>query len=170
MKGWFIAKSKPQKESWLMASLASLGVHAYFPRIAHRNSRNIKIEPLFPTYVFCNFDPETPSWPMIRWAPGLSYFLSVDGHPTRVPNDLVDLIRRRVEGWNSNGYRGMRRVPGERVIVASGPFEGLEGIFRKYTNARQRCEILLDVVGRLTRVEIDETELLPKQAPFNATS
>ena len=88
MKNWYVAKSKPQKEAWLQATLSDLGVDVFFPRIYARRRGYKRLEALFPTYLFCHFDINSPDWPAIRWAPGLNYFLATDGNPSRVSDDM----------------------------------------------------------------------------------
>ncbi|MFQ5874595.1 MAG: transcription termination/antitermination protein NusG [Dehalococcoidia bacterium] len=159
MTGWYIAKSKPQKETWLSHSLENLGVEVSYPRIMTQRRGKRVLEPLFHTYLFCRLDINTPNWPAIRWAPGLNYFLGIDGHPSRLPDELVSYVQQRVKWWNDRGFGARRLKLGERVEVASGPFAGLEGVFQRYVSARQRCRILLQVVGRLSPVELEETDL-----------
>ena len=45
------------------------------------------------------------------------------------------------------------------MVITGGPFAGLEGIFQRYMGAKQRCMILLDVVGRLNNVDLSEWEV-----------
>ncbi len=164
MANWYVAKSKPQKEAWLTTNLSSLGVEVFSPRIAtYRRGKHV-VEPLFPTYVFCRFDLNSPAWPAIRWSSGLSYFVGIDGMPSPVPDEIVDYLSQRVETWNS-GASGLEHFhPGQRVTIANGPLAGLEGIFQSPVNAQQRCRILLDVVGGTTSVELDESELAVSMA------
>lgn len=159
MKVWYIAKSKPQKETWLMASLAALGVEVFYPGIVCERRGQRVLEPLFPTYVFCRLEAETLDWPAIRWAPGLNYFLGADGRPTQVKDDLVLHIRHRADTWN-NGARWMEEVhPGQAVKVTSGPFAGLDGIFQRHVNSRQRCRVLLQAVGLASSVDMVRRDL-----------
>ena len=159
MRRWYVAKSKPQKESWMEASLAPLGVEVYFPRIVGRRRGKAILEPLFPTYLFCQFDANSTKWPTIRWAPGLNYFLSSDGRPCPIPDELVEYIGRLVENWNEGGYISKHLKTGDRVKIANGPFSGLEGIFESYVSSKQRCRIFLQIVGRVTTVELAESDL-----------
>jgi transcriptional antiterminator RfaH len=159
MKGWYIAKSKPRKESSLITNLSHLGVETFFPRIVATKRGGQQLVPLFPSYLFCNFDASSPEWTAIRWAHGLDYFLNADGRPTPIPNEMVELIQKRVDIWNTHRGNGRIPNPGDRIRVVSGPFAGLEGIFEKHTNASNRCRILLQVVGRLTSVEINEDDM-----------
>ena len=160
MTNWYVAKSKPQKESWLVTNLTSLGVEVFYPRIVSKRRGKRIEEPLFPTYVFCRFEVNAPKWPIIRWSPGLNYFLGTDGRPSPVPEELIDYIRERVAWWNSEGFDQKTFQPGQRVMVKHGPFAGLEGIFQRHVSSRQRCYVLLQVVGGLSPVEIAEADLV----------
>jgi transcription antitermination factor NusG len=93
-----------------------------------------------------------------RWAPGISYFLNHDGKPTPLPEVLVQVLKQRVREWNNAGHHRCLQE-GCRVVVLSGPFSGLEGIFQRYVPSRERCQILLDAVGRLGAVELPVWEV-----------
>ena len=134
-------------------------MEVFYPRIITRRRGKRILEPLFPTYLFCNFTFDEVNWPAIRWAPGLNYFLNVDGRPSRIPDDILRLIRQGVDSWNGGNDMERRLNSGDRVLVNNGPFASLEGIFQGYVPSRQRCRILLHVVGRLTAVEISENDL-----------
>jgi transcriptional antiterminator RfaH len=159
LNGWYVAKSQPQKEAWLKSSLTAKGVEVFYPYITAKKRGKYVNEPLFPTYLLCRLDPSKPDWPAIRWAQGLSYFLSADGQPSPVPDDLVEHIRKRVETWNSGGYSARRLEPGKQVTIAHGPFAGLDAIFQRYVPSRNRCQVLLQLVGRTATVELDEMDL-----------
>ena len=167
MEGWYVARIKLQKESVLTGFLSQYGVQLFFPKIispgenghSARNGNNgPKMQALFPTYLFCYVDPESDIWPLVRWAPGMLYFLGCDGEPASIPQMMIDYLQQRVTEWNHPTYSHQLNS-GDKVMVSGGPFEGLEGIFQRYVPARQRCRILLQIVGRLTSVELPEWEL-----------
>ncbi len=163
MEHWHIAKTKPHKEAAVMAYLSRWDVETFFPRItrpARKGGSAAMMEALFPTYLFCRVDSVAPEWRIARWAPGVSYFLSTDGQPARVPDDLVDFLRGRVEGWNQR-RPVLQMADGDRITVTTGHFEGLEGVFRKYVPARRRCQIMLETVSGLMALEIPEHEIKP---------
>lgn len=160
MLGWYVGKSKPQKEQWLISCLAHLDVETFYPKFIQTQRGSYILEPLFPTYIFCRFDPDSPKWPATRWAPGVAYFLGADGRPTSIPDDVVEHLRSKVEWWNAGGFRKGFKA-GDRVLITRGPFAGLEAIFQGYVPARRRCRILLQIVGRLAPVEIPEPDLEP---------
>ena len=130
-----------------------VGVDVFLPVIRHPSSGKAKWEPLFPTYLFCSVDPQSANWTSVRWSPGLCYFLGAGQEITPVSDELIAHLKQRVSRWNDGGY-APRFSPGDRVAITSGPFSGLDGIFQRYVPARQRCQVLLQVVGRITKVEL----------------
>lgn len=165
MEAWYVAKTKPGKELWVEIYLTrKLGVEVYLPLIRRPAGKKAGWEPLFPTYLFCFTNPMSAEWPAIRWMPGLSYFLGAGQELVPVSGELINHLKQRVSWWNERGYLPQFK-PGERVMVTDGPFSGLEGIFQCYLPARQRCQILLQVLGRLTNVEIP-AESLRSKSPY----
>lgn len=162
MEGWYIAKVKPQKEGSLTNFLEQWDIDVFYPKINQPGRCGVR-KPLFPTYVFCRLDPESGVWPVARWAPGMSYFLSHDGVPTRVPDMMVQYLMKRVDDINDQGSaRNLRQ--GDRIVVMSGPFSGLEGVFQRYVPSRERCQILLEAVGKLATLELPEWEVRESRA------
>ena len=66
--------------------------------------------------------------------------------------------------WNEDRYMP-RFAIGEQVTVTSGPFSGLEAIFERYIPARKRCQVLLQVLGRMSKVEVP-AEVLEGKLPY----
>ena len=75
-----------------------------------------------------------------------------------MPERMVEYLKNRVRGWNERGTSRQLKE-GDRVMVLSGPFAGLEGIFQRYVPSRERCRILLEAVGRLATVELPEWDV-----------
>jgi transcriptional antiterminator RfaH len=173
MRAWYVAKTKPRVERQAAAVLEQRGLESYFPLIAQQTRRSLpeKLEPLFPGYLFARLDVETPDWLMARSAPGIAYFLG-SGHlelPTTVPDGLVDEIRARV---TRHDYR--RREPsfhhGDRVVINSGPFEGLDAVFDATLSPAGRSRVLVAIVSRLVPVCLDVTELRAVGAASSAVT
>lgn len=166
MEGWYVAKAKPRKELGLMSFLERREIEVFFPRVLEPGRQGPILKPLFPTYMFCRFDAESGIWPVVRWAHGISYFLSQDGVPVCVPQSMIEYLQERVADWN--GYGVPRKInQGDKVVVLGGPFAGLEGVFERYVPGRQRCTVLLEVIGRMSAVELPEVDI-KKQTPVGA--
>ena len=153
-----------------MENLSRMGIEVFLPRIQKPAAKPGRLmEPLFPTYLFCRLDPLAPVWPMARWSHGLKYFLSADDQPSPVSEHLVDYLKDQVDRWNSGNIPRHIRS-GDRVEITSGPFAGLEGLFQNYIPSRQRCLVLLEVVGRLSTVELSEWMVRATSAKSNGLS
>ncbi len=159
MKAWYVAKTKPAKERWVETYLTdTMDISVFLPIIRRPAGGKAKLEPLFPTYLFCNIDLQSPDWPTVRWTPGLCYFLATGEEITPVSDEVITHLKHRVSWWNGGGY-APRFSPGDRVVVTVGPLSGLEGIFQRYIPARQRCQVLLEALGQLSKVELPEEDL-----------
>jgi transcriptional antiterminator RfaH len=166
MQGWYIARTKPGREKGVELFIAEKwGIEVFLPVIRRPSLRKAAMEPLFPNYLFCHVDDRSGAWPDIRWVPGLCYFLGVGGEPIPVSDDLIAHLKQKVAWWNDGGFEP-HFVSGENVIVTEGPFAGLEGIFEKYVPARQRCLVLLQIVGRQSQVEIP-SEVLRSRSGYH---
>jgi transcription antitermination factor NusG len=118
------------------------------------------LEPLFPGYLFSRLALDSQSWIAARSAPGVSYFLGTRELPTPLPEALVAEIRTQVDARSR--ARQLRVFhPGERVLIQSGPFAGLEAIFDGSLGAAGRVRVLLAVVNRLAPVDLHIDNLRP---------
>jgi transcriptional antiterminator RfaH len=155
---WYLAKSGPRKERLLISNLTRWDVQTFYPYIRRGGAENGKFEPLFPTYVFCRFDPTHPNWQAIRWAPGLSYFLHLGDELATLPDEVVGFLRLRTESWNEGAIR-QRFGDGDAVTIVGGPFQGLNAIFKSYVRSRDRCHVLLQAVEGISSLEVPEYDL-----------
>ncbi|MBI4220992.1 MAG: hypothetical protein HY682_12665 [Chloroflexi bacterium] len=158
MRLWYVAKSKPGKERILATELARYDVETFYPYLRKVRGGDARLEALFPTYMFCRFDPLQPDWQAIRWAHGLAYFLQADDELATVPEPLIEYLKDKTLRWNQ-GSTQSRFKPGERVRIVNGPFTGFEAIFRSYIPSRERCQVLLQAIKTFSTVEVPERDL-----------
>jgi transcriptional antiterminator RfaH len=147
---WYVAKTKPRAERQVQSVLNGRGIGTYLPWLRRRQ----RSEPLFPGYIFLQLDRRSDGFLRSRAAPGISYILCADREPIVVVEDLIEEIRRRVD--IENQLRPAERFkPGEKVVVRSGPFRDLEAVFDRALTPQGRCMVFLQIMGRLTRVQVD---------------
>lgn len=167
MRLWYVAKSKASKERTLASELARWDVETFYPYLRKPRGGTAKLEPLFPTYLFCRFDPVLPTWQSIRWAHGLAYFLQADGDLATVPDKLIEYLKDKTLRWNQASVQSKFKS-GDRVRIVSGPFAGFEAIFRSYIPSRERCQVLLQAIKSFSTVEVPERDLDAVQANWRA--
>lgn len=163
-KRWYLVYSKPQKEELARVNLERQGYPTYLPmmRTPRRRSgrRVIRVEPMFPRYLFIHLDTESDNWAPIRSTLGVANLVRFGMYPSPVPDDLIAAIRAR------DNESGIQDVPlhsfeeGQKVRIEEGPFMGYEGIFLAKTS-QERVMVLLDIVGKAAKAQINVEHLGP---------
>jgi transcription elongation factor/antiterminator RfaH len=160
MKNWYALYTKPHKEHQVDAFLQGRGIETYLPTVRRKVRRRDRPERViyFPCYLFARLDFEVTPRSSIAWMPGIRRIVGHGEQPAVVAGEIVDLIRRRLEGVEQVGYTDLK--PGDRVRITSGPLRDLDAVFDQALSAADRVRILLDVMGRMTPVEIDHSQIV----------
>jgi transcriptional antiterminator RfaH len=161
MERWYALYTKPKKEQQVAAQLEEEGIETYLPTVQRKVRRRDRPDRVvyFPCYLFARLDFEVVPRSSIAWMPGIRRIVAFGEQPAVVDDQLIRLIRRRLEDVEEVGYGGLRQ--GDRVRIQSGPLRDLEAIFDRPLSSADRVRILLDVVGRMTPVDIDYSDLKP---------
>lgn len=164
MKNWYLIYTKPHKELVAKDNLERQGYEAYLPMARIRRRRMGKgatrIEPLFPRYLFIRLDTQADNWSPIRSTLGVSNLVQFGMHPSAVPELLIDLLLDRCDEEGVQDITTSEFKSGESVRVMEGPMMGLEGVFLAKTSS-DRVMVLLDIVGKHTRVSLATEKLEP---------
>jgi transcription elongation factor/antiterminator RfaH len=162
---WHVIHTKPQKEPLVNRQLEDRGLETYFPFLQYERgyNRGIRVEAFFPHYLFLYIDLQSNAATDLRWLPGVRTILYVDNQPATVPESIIESLRLRLNPLNKRVLRKNEGLfkPGQKVLVAGGPFEGFEAIFQKELNGHERVQVLLKLLGAWTRTEISSNQLKP---------
>jgi transcriptional antiterminator RfaH len=148
---WYVLHSKPRKEEFLCDQLTARRLDAFCPqvRVQPANPRARKTRPYFPGYVFVQADLQDVRMSSMAWMPGATGFVSFDGAPADVPENLVEAIRRRVDGINAAGGELLQGLEaGETVVIRDGPFAGYEAIFDARLDGLERVRVFLKLLQK----------------------
>ncbi len=153
--GWFVIYTKSQNEFQVAKRLSDVGISVLNPKIIVRRYTggkiSEKIEPLFPCYIFANFDPER-FLHMIKYTRGVRYVLFRE-NPVEVHPIIINSIINRMD---ENGFVRIEPnpiSPGEHVVIKYGPFKDFYAIFERELNKRERVLLLLEALN--AKIEID---------------
>src|SRR5262245_11045687 len=144
---WACAQLKPMQTRLALHCLGLAGFETYLPRLREhrvRGSRRIEIaRALFPGYCFILI---TLQWSNACYAPGVRRII-LDGEvPARVPDRIIDDLRKRE-------HNGLIELPKPRVLRAGDPVRVLRGPFAGHLalydgmQPRDRVAILLALLG-----------------------
>jgi transcriptional antiterminator RfaH len=159
MEHWYALYTKPNKERQVNALLQDKGVETYLPTVRRKVGRRDRPDRMvyFPCYLFARVDFEVTPRSSIAWMPGMRRIVSAGDELVVVSDELISLIRYRLGGIEDVGYGNLQT--GDPVRITSGPLRDLEAVFDQPLSAASRVRILLDVMGRMTSVEIDYSQI-----------
>ena len=157
---WFAVFTKPRQEQLAAEHLERQHFDCFLPMAINpyqRRSRRsqLRIEPLFPRYLFLNAIANQQSLGPVRSTRGVCTLVRFGMKLLTVPEDIILSIKARMQPESGLILLDPSPItPGDRVRVFDGPFAGIEGILEAKTGA-QRALILMDLLGRQSTVEVD---------------
>lgn len=159
MEHWYALYTKPRKEHQVDGLLRERGIETYLPTVGRKKKRRDRHDRIvyFPCYLFARVDFEIIPRSSIDWMPGMRRIVSDGEQPVKVDEDLVALVRDRLEAMEGVGHGRLRR--GDRVRIRSGPLRDLEAVFDQPLSQADRVRILVDVLGRMTPVDIEYSQV-----------
>ena len=159
MMYWYALYTKPHKERQVEGLLSQQGIETYLPTVRRKYRRRDRPDQMvfFPCYLFARVDFHATRRSDIAWMPGMRRIVGVGDPPAIVPDEIIALVRRRLEGKDESDPDGLQQ--GDRVRITSGPLRDLEAVFDQPLSAADRVRVLLDVMGRMTPVDIDRSEI-----------
>ncbi|HXB60753.1 MAG TPA: transcriptional activator RfaH [Candidatus Acidoferrales bacterium] len=160
---WYCARTKPKHEHIAAATLRkNLGLEAFLPRLrverATRRGAVRTIEALFPCYLFvrCVIDEKLDE---IRHTNGVSSLVRFGGKVSIVEDSIIEELQDCFEADEPMTVEH-RLTPGSEVSVTGGAFDGMRAHVLRNMPARQRVQILLDILGQPTPVEVDRSAVI----------
>ncbi|RMH05970.1 MAG: hypothetical protein D6704_08345 [Nitrospirae bacterium] len=154
---WYLVNTKPRAEKLAEFHLQKLGVETFNPQIKQhkviRRKRRLVISPLFPSYLFVRFDPAL-HYRMVHYATGVRKVVSFGETLARVEESLIEGIKARLHQGYVMIAKPSSFQPGQRVRIHTGPLQGLEAVFEREMDDRQRVALLLQTVAYQARVVV----------------
>lgn len=151
---WYLIRTKPRKETVVEKRIGNLGLEVFLPWMRSRRRIGSRYQwvlaPLFPGYLFCRLDLML-SGKAARYAPGVKDFVKFGRRIAEVGEEVIKAVRDRCPGGVAEIKPRPYRV-GEPVLIKEGPFAGLEAIFEREMMGSERIAVLLELLGRQTRL------------------
>ena len=109
-------------------------------------------ESLFPNYLFVRFDLSS-MLNNVRYTPGVSHLVTFSERYPIVPDEVIANLRQE---FGDEELKVLADLPsdGDEVVIAEKAFWGMQGKVLRVQPAKQRVQVLMDVLGRATTVEL----------------
>jgi transcriptional antiterminator RfaH len=158
MSYWAAVQLQASRERLALHCLSKVnGFQVYSPRIkAPRARREVGTRPLFPGYCFILIISQ---WWNARWSPGVIRIVLDGAAPARVPDQVIDEIRRRE-------VRGVVELPkppglqrGDKVRIVRGALQGHLALYEGM-RPHERVDVLLQLLGSACRVTLVRSDVV----------
>ncbi|GGI67378.1 transcription/translation regulatory transformer protein RfaH [Shewanella gelidii] len=164
MKAWYLLYCKPRNEFRAQQNLALQGVESYLPMLLSEptsKSKSAKSTPLFPCYLFAFFDPQEFPISRIHSTRGVARLVGCKEMLVPIDESIVNGVKTQEQKVRrevvSLAHEPLMRS-GDKVVVHSGPFSELEGIFDE-TCGNKRCHVLFTIMGQTKRISVPQADL-----------
>lgn len=163
-KHWFVVQTSPRRESTVENAIKGLDFSTLLPLCSwyrhHNHQYQRVVGPLFPCYLFAEFDVNQDPWVAIIRAHGQDGARTIlgmaenSGTPQPVPVPVIEGIRRLIDAHHGEVKLKKERKQhfkrNDAVRILNGPFTGMTAWVERDQNARVRC--LLDMLGAKVKV------------------
>jgi transcription antitermination factor NusG len=153
---WYALQIQSRLANIASTALRGKGYDEFLPVYSARRRWSDRVKqielPLFPGYLFCRFDPQDRTLPILS-TPGVIGIVGAGKTPVPVADHEIEAVRLVIRSglaaqpWP---YLGV----GSRIYMEAGPLAGLEG---NITNTDKVCRVVVSValLQRSVAVEID---------------
>jgi transcriptional antiterminator RfaH len=161
-KEWFILQFKSNSHHLAEKNLNRQGFETFLPlhnTTTRRLSRFMSAtKPLFPGYMFIRFDKAETEWNKINNTYGVSRLITFNSSLKSIPTSFVNSLMMQYD--LSGKLLPMKTLKkGDHVTVVQGPFANFIATVEKY-EADQRIYILMDLMGRKTKIQTSSDNLI----------
>lgn len=153
---WYLVHTLPHNEMRADINLRRQGFGTYLPRYQrqrrHARRTDLVARPLFPRYLFVQFDLARDMWRSVCSTFGVSALVFTCEKPAALSHHVIDEIRARED---EDGFvvlnlpTGLK--PGSPVRLVDGLFADHQGVLERIADEK-RVSVLLSLLGRQVRV------------------
>jgi transcriptional antiterminator NusG len=163
----FVATGKEEYVAkWLHILFSELSVITLIPKRMLIERRHGKMEQvvrkMFPGYLLVNMDMNPRIYSMLKKVPALFRILNSGECYTEIPQEEIICIRRLLCDSDVLDCSKIYFV-NSRVVVKSGPLEGMEGTIKAVYRRKQRAKIAVNFLGLTKEIDVGIEMIDPKQ-------
>ena len=156
---WYVVATRPRQESIARDHLTRQGYRVLLPEISLKKRRQNRwvplVEPLFPGYLYVQLAFGQDDAAPIRSTGGCRYLVYFGEHHPTVPAMVLQALAGQAASVTGGGPLF---TAGETVRMESGPFAGLTAVF-DMPKGDDRAQVLIEMLGKVLRVEVDSDHL-----------
>jgi len=158
---WYLAYTKPKAETIAQENLLRQGYRVQLPLVRKVVRRKVSLEPLFPRYLFFAPSNNQQSLSPVPSTVGVTSIVRFGTDLAVLSNQQCQAIMHYAQAQQEGGVGSILDVqgisPGQKVLVNSGAFVGLEGLVS--TVVKDRVMVLMSLLGKEQTIGFGPTEI-----------
>ena len=158
---WYVLHTKSRFENVVHEGLTKKSMEVFLPKVlvrSRRVDRKVMIRiPLFPGYLFVKSDLTPGRHIEIVKTAGVVRLVGNQSGPLPVSPETIGSLKIMTAG-DGKILTGTVFKKGNRVLVISGPLEGVMGTFARYGKIG-RVIVNIEALGQFASVEVDEEDI-----------
>ncbi len=163
-KNWFCVRSQPKRERIAYSQLCTLpDVTVLLPQICYPKANRVRkrhvTEPIFPGYLFVEFDP-AESLRAVNYTQGLAYIVRQGKELATIPQYFIDELQAIMP--KDSDVLSLAEADiclDDSINFISGIFMADEGKVKSMAPAEKRIEVLLEVLEQDSMMNMPEGAL-----------
>jgi len=163
---WFAVYTSSRHEKSAANHFADRKIETFLPlyrktyRWPKRSAVTLEL-PLFPNYLFARFCLQKLI-ETVRYTPSVKGLVQFGEHVPPIPDFVIEDLRRSLREDELISFTD-QPLEGEEAEISAGPFEGEKGVVTRVLPAKQRVQVLLDIMGRSIPAEFSLDAILFKR-------
>jgi transcription elongation factor/antiterminator RfaH len=161
---WYVAATEPKKHGLAVQNLERQFFRCVCPYIQRvrrhaRRTENVLV-PLFPGYIFVNFDIDKDRWRSINGTLGVIGLISFDqARPRPMPDEaMASLLEKYCSDSVASEADDLRS--GDSVMIISGPFADQYATVERLDD-KGRVRLLFDILGGTAGLCLNTNSVIP---------
>jgi len=155
---WYLLYCKSREEERAIQHLQNQGIESFYPTTSVKKIRkginSVKLEPLFPNYLFVSLNPGTANFNAIRSTRGVASFIRFGNAYAVIAANVIDRLKVELAKTNKDIDDALTPKGGDVVVINDGVYQGLEAIF-KASDGLERSVLLIKLLEQQAELTID---------------
>lgn len=166
---WFCIRSHPKSEHIAARNLKQVpGLEVFNPQLRLRKltARGPVwfTESLFPNYLFARF-PLSAVLENVKFTSCVSHVVHFGDRYPAIPDEVIAELRKHFEGEELQ-LSAVSPSKGDKVTLTDPQFHGLQATVLRVMPSKQRVQVLLEILGQISFMELDLHLVMPERKPL----
>jgi len=157
---WYVVYTQSHAEVRALRHLERQGFNCFLPRVRvlRRHARKIEsvLAPLFPRYLFVQFELDLTRWRAINGTHGVVRLLASGPRPIPVAPGMVETLITQCDAQGAASLPAIAMfMPGVKVRLKGGAFAGQTAeVSEPFMRGKDRVQVLLHFLGVQAKLQV----------------